>query len=133
MWYNSANNDKILFRYDLSKKIFEKKEDMTALHYALLCERPEMALKLIDMGADVNAEDCFGLRPVHLAAMRGYSDVLGKLEDKGSKLEVFSKNMMTPAQVAKENNHNHLEHFFMEPKDVRDARLVSYISACCAV
>ena len=55
---------------------------MTPLHYAILKRQPKMALALIDEGADMNATDSFGNRPLHLAAMRGCQEVMDGFPDK---------------------------------------------------
>lgn len=88
-------------------------QDMTPLHFALVHSSPEMAQLLIENGADVNAKDRFGLRPVHLACMRGYLDILSLLEDKQAEMNMSDNDYKkTPEQVALDNKQYKAVTFF---------------------
>lgn len=110
-------------RYDTSHVTVEEKPDMTPLHYAIVREQPKMAIELIRAGADVNAGDCFGLRPVHLACMRGYLDVLSFLEENHADVDVVEQFGMTPVKVAEANRHFELQHFFRGAEHIKDGKL----------
>ena len=72
-----AEKDEVLKKYDASSiDPSERSPDMTPLHYAIVERQPKMALTLIEEGADVNATDSFGNQPLHLAAMRGYQELM---------------------------------------------------------
>lgn len=51
----------------------------TALFYASACGARDLVRLMINSSANVNAADCFGIRPIHCAVMNGYADVLEDL------------------------------------------------------
>ena len=118
----------VFSRYDPAYKEFDYNPDMMPLHFSLVREQPKMALALMQAGADVNADDHFGLRPVHMACMRGYLEVLAELEERKAKFEVYEKFGMTPEEVAEANRHYSLEFFFKGSKDIEDDKLQVGIS-----
>ncbi len=51
----------------------------TALHFACMNGHAEMAQLLIDLGADINAQDNNGFTPLHHAAKKGHSQLVENL------------------------------------------------------
>jgi ankyrin repeat protein len=72
----------------------------TALHYAATQNQAQTAEILINLGADVNAQDTTGLTPLHLAAIFGYTDVAGVLYSHGASLTVADDFGDTPLHCA---------------------------------
>lgn len=98
-------------KYDITKVTDSTVEDMTPLNLAILKENYDMAMTLIDCGADVNLADCFGLTPLHMACMRGALNVVRHLEKKRASMTVTDVEGHTPLDIAVANHHNHVVNF----------------------
>lgn len=70
--------------------------------------RTDIALMLLDKGADIDAQDFNGNTPLMVALASGAVKTAGKLIEKGAKLTVKNKNGLTPIIIAAEQGH--LEH-----------------------
>ena len=77
----------------------------TALHYAICDGRTEVALKLLKMGADVEAEDTGKARPLHYAASVGDVFIVNTLIAKGAYLTPRTQQGETPLHHAAEKGH----------------------------
>lgn len=62
-------------KFDPKITLPDIKKDMTPLHLAIVKKNTQVALAMIEIMPDINVKDCFGLTPLHLACMRGDSDV----------------------------------------------------------
>ena len=75
--------------------------DRTALHH--LCRdssrKPNMIAALLDAGADVNAQDRYGLTPLALAARVGYLDAVSILIDAGADRSIKDNDGRGPIDV----------------------------------
>ena len=75
-----------------------------ALHQALNNRRHNLALLLIDRGADVVSAGRSGTTPLHWAAAMGFPDIIARLVQGGADLEVQDGAGQTPLAVAIERN-----------------------------
>ena len=71
-------------------------QGMTPLNKALAEGKKEIALELINRGADVTIGDNENTRPVHYAAMAGSIDLFELIRSKGAKLDERDDNGVTP-------------------------------------
>jgi len=92
-------------RYDACHVNSDTPQDMTALCLAIMKEKPECALLLIENECDVNEGDKFGLSPAHLACMTGQLGVLTRLEQAGADINSSDKYYRTPLEAAEQNGH----------------------------
>jgi ankyrin repeat protein len=77
----------------------------TALHAALAGNHKMLAALLMGAGADVNAGDGAGWRPLHLAAHNGILEVMKQLIAQGADVHVENNEGKTPLALAQEKNH----------------------------
>lgn len=105
----------------------KSKADWTALHVAAESGKTDVALLLIDEGADVNVKDGnFNLTPLHLAAQKGNLQIAKLLIKKGADAGLRDKENCTPLHTAAFYGHAELLKLFFEKlsdlnvKDVYD-------------
>jgi uncharacterized protein len=72
----------------------------TALHWAVLHDRPEAVALLLNAGADVNARNRNGVFPLYLAALNGSKKVSGLLIEAGADVNATLPNGETVLMVA---------------------------------
>jgi ankyrin repeat protein len=60
---------------------------------------------LIGAGADVNAADAAGWRPLHLAAAHNNLDAMKALIAQGAEISATSVEGLTPLAIARQRNH----------------------------
>lgn len=79
------------------------------LHSAAAHRQPEVALsmvqKLLQAGADVEAQQAGGFRPLHQAAAAGHEAMAMALLDHGADTQAVSDLGVTPAELARERGH----------------------------
>jgi ankyrin repeat protein len=74
----------------------------------------EMARRLLDAGADVNARDRFGSTPLELSAWRGFRDVVDLLLDRGAAVPADSQAVAVGLMTAAERALTRLFRIFSE-------------------
>ena len=57
---------------------------MTALHWACYHDETELAERLIDLGANVNARNRYGISPLYLACLNGNESIVKRLLSEGA-------------------------------------------------
>lgn len=80
-----------------------------ALHAALALSKDAAVIRLlIERGADVNAVQTAGYRPLHQAAVTGREDLVRMLLDAGADRTACCDRGKTPAEYARERGHDAL-------------------------
>lgn len=74
--------------------------DLTALHWAVMGDRGEAALVLLDRGADPNARGQYDMTPLHWAAMLGRAALVPALVARGAKVGAKNLYGLTPLHEA---------------------------------
>jgi ankyrin repeat protein len=80
-----------------------------ALHYAFLVKSKELVTLIFDTcpNVDVNPSTLAGVRPLHLAAIPGFSELASELIDRGAEIDAIDNGGLTALRVAVE--HGQLE------------------------
>ncbi len=96
--------------YDVSKVSSSTPKDLTPLLYAILADKPQCALKLLQNNCRIDIPDCFGNSALHLACMRGMLDVAQELIRKGANLHATNRDGKKPIDAAQSNEHSVIVH-----------------------
>ncbi len=78
----------------------------TALHWAAKYNRPYMARKLVENGANVDALNNYKRTPLHVAAWHGSNSVLILLVDRGANINAIGHEGRTPLWEAAHRNES---------------------------
>jgi ankyrin repeat protein len=76
------------------------KDRQTPLHFAIENEKTEIALRLIELGADVRAKDNDGHTPLHFVGIGGNTEIFLKLIKKGADVNAKNSQKCTPLHIA---------------------------------
>lgn len=71
------------------------------MHIASVARETELALSLINKGADVNAKDNYGMTPLHWASESGRKTFASLLIDKGADVKAKDNKGRTAEDLAK--------------------------------
>ena len=88
--------------------------NLTTLHYAAAKGALETTKKLLEMGADPNAQDELGVTPLHLAALKGQTEAAKILLAGGAKINLKDNLGATPVNYAIAGAHEETEKFLRE-------------------
>lgn len=80
----------------------------TALHEAAMCNHADVARILLAHGADPNASDCNGNRPLHIAALNGSVAAAKVLLENGAYPQARTLLGRSAEYLARRNGHNAL-------------------------
>lgn len=75
-------------------------DGMTALHWAVRKDDPELTRLLLDSGANVNVTNDYGVRPLHLACENGNASVVQMLLERKAETEAVLAGGETPIMIA---------------------------------
>lgn len=67
-----------------------------------------MVTAMLEHVSDVDAKDCFGMTPLHLAASKGDEETLTALMDAGANVHRLDESYRTPCDLAKANENYHI-------------------------
>ncbi|STX52092.1 ankyrin 3 [Legionella busanensis] len=111
----AANNDlaivKRLIKYFIKTKnvaalnLTANEYKITLLHLSAAKGHSKVAQGLIELGADVNVQDCNGATPLLIAALKNYLVIVKHLIKAGANLNLASNNGATSLYVAAERGH----------------------------
>ena len=76
----------------------------TPLHWASYSSAIEIALYLINLGADINKQDNNGNTPLHLAVIKNSYKMVIKLLQKGALTNILNNENKTPKEISSKNN-----------------------------
>ena len=78
----------------------------TPLHHACIKGHMEVAMALVDRGADVDARTVFQSTPLHYACHNGHMEVAMALVDRGADVDAVDGDQRTPLLFACVNGRN---------------------------
>jgi cytohesin len=106
---------RVLLEYGADPNVHWQGEDnRTPLHEALECDRLEVALVLLENGANANVQDSYNQTPLHLASRKGYLDVVRLLLQRCSNIHAQDDEGRTPFQVASVRGHEEVMRLLLE-------------------
>ena len=89
-------------------------ENCSALHAASIEDHPDVVQVLIDNGANVNAQDVYGMPPLQITAKHGYVEVAKKLLQAGADLEIKNNYKQTALYCAATGRHVGIVKLFLK-------------------
>eukprot|EP00026_Physarum_polycephalum_P007897 Phypoly_transcript_07968.p1 GENE.Phypoly_transcript_07968~~Phypoly_transcript_07968.p1 ORF type:complete len:522 (+),score=112.25 Phypoly_transcript_07968:235-1566(+) len=98
---NSTEHIEVLLRHGADPNIKETKRGTTALLYAVFNRKTANISKLLQAGANPNAQDSSGLTPLHMACGRGLLEEAQLLVSAGGSININDSNGESPADYAK--------------------------------
>ncbi len=98
-------------RYGIAKITPDTPNDLNPLLLAILKDKPQCALRLIEHGANVTTKDAFGNTSLHLACMRGQLDVVKALTRRAADVNATDDHGRKPLQAAQMNGHTNIINF----------------------
>jgi len=78
----------------------------TPLHRAALCGQVEVVQRLLNKGADMNAQSHDRNTPLHIASIAGKLEVVRLLLDHGADVDILGENNLTPLWMAEKRGHD---------------------------
>jgi ankyrin repeat protein len=84
---------------------------LAPLHWAAMCNRPELVVRLLAAGARLDAPQHDGMTPLMVAAERGYLEVVRALVQAGASLTARDVRERTAEDVARAEGHRHVVTF----------------------
>lgn len=70
----------------------------TPLHWAAVCNRPDVVTALLEHGARVMARDASGLSPLHYATERGFHECANAMQRYGGSSSALARPVLSPTR-----------------------------------
>ena len=99
------------YKDKLMETLLKCQLDMTPLFLAAWMNQTDVALLLLDAGANPNITDCFGSTPLHMAAVWGNLELAYALEKYGVDLNTKNDEQETALDVAEANGQESIMNF----------------------
>jgi ankyrin repeat protein len=93
---------------------YKEWENATLLHDAVAQNHTEVAIYLLDKGADVNAVKTDGVTPLHMAARNGNIGMITLLLERGANINDLDSQGWTPLDRAKKWGHRDPAEFLQQ-------------------
>lgn len=122
---NNAVKD-IEKRFEARRASMSTDPDVTPLHIAAFREKLDLAIILLESGADPNIRDKFGLSALHTAAMRGNLALVKLLLNKGAASDALDNLVKTPVDVADDNEHNDVATYIRSQKYLQPVEVLCF-------
>uniref|UniRef100_A0AAZ3SP60 Ankyrin-2 n=1 Tax=Oncorhynchus tshawytscha TaxID=74940 RepID=A0AAZ3SP60_ONCTS len=87
-------------KYNHTKKYISHQNGYTPLHIAAKKNQMDIAVVLLQYGAETNILTKQGVTPLHLASQEGHADMAALLMEKGTQVNVPTKSGLTPLHLA---------------------------------
>ena len=81
------------------------KDNISALHYAVISKRVDIVKFLLDIGLNKNIIDKYGSTPLHYASSIGYTESVKVLIEAGANINITNISSETPILKAASNGH----------------------------
>lgn len=88
-----------------AKLVLKKPPSQVSFIEAIKKDDPITVKALIAAGADVNAKNKFGQTPLHIAAVRGYNEIISLLITEGANVNTRNKRGLAPIHAAAWSGH----------------------------
>ncbi|WP_171946630.1 ankyrin repeat domain-containing protein [Flaviramulus basaltis] len=114
LFYAIENDNLEMVEYLLEQRLLINLEDnsnKTPLQHAVLLDKDNLTLYLINNGGDVNKLDDFGNNLLHYAAINGNLNLSKTLVDKGVSAKTKNYDKKYPEKLAKKNKHKVLARY----------------------
>jgi len=90
----------ILASYGAKVNCLASATQLTPLHFAILCDKKNVAIYLLENGADHSLKDCFGNTALHYASEKGNLDICQLLVSHGAEVNCLTSENWTPLHLA---------------------------------
>lgn len=117
--YNNYTTDFLYYQAEDSNDIFIDTKNMTALHWAALCNNLGLAQQEIMNGALIDARTTTLETPLHFAALAGSSEIIKLLKQNGAEIKAQNDKQMTPLSFAIEQfNFKAIQYLMKQGADI---------------
>ena len=112
--FNSPDSGRESITFDAELERIHKVKERTSLHHSVLCDDVFKLNKLLDDGADPNAQDGDGITPLHLACMENRQNLAMILMSRGGDGSVIDSSRRTPLYYAVEKGYTRIVQTLLE-------------------
>ena len=112
--FNSPDSGRESATFDPELERIHREKERTPLHHAVLCDDVFKLNKLLDDGAEPNAQDGDGVTPLHLACMENRQNLTMILMSRGGDGSVIDQSRRTPLYYAVEKGYTRIVQTLLE-------------------
>lgn len=112
--FNHVSLVKSLIAHDSRQLTVSNREGWTPLHKACDIGLAEMTSVLLELGANINAEDDKGLAPLHLAAGKGHLEIVQILTQAGATVHAKNGKRLTPLDFSSTGGHYQISQWLLD-------------------